>query len=99
MAPRDHRIHLGGMDSHEFSPKTNSLTNSFRDPKIDRKTSTGKHVDLGVSKSNPGLPNPTPERTTPEIKRNIGPMIKEFIKCIYRLQKFINKVVFEFESP
>ena len=33
----------------------------FRDPKIAKKTSPGKIVDLGVPKSDPGLQNPDPD--------------------------------------
>ena len=32
----------------------------FRDPKIDPKASPGQNVDLGVPKSDPGPPNPSP---------------------------------------
>ena len=59
MAPRDHRIHLGRMDSPE-SPQNHSLAKIyfFGTPKLVEKTPPGQNVDLGVPKSDPGLPNP-----------------------------------------
>ena len=55
MAPRDHRIHLGRMDSPESSPQNHSSAKiCFSGP---QKTSPGQNVDLGVPKSDPGLQN------------------------------------------
>ena len=58
MAPRDHRIHLGRMDSPESSPQNHSSAKiCFSGPK---KTYAGQNVDLGGPKSDPGLQNPPP---------------------------------------
>ena len=58
MAPRDHRIHLGRMDSPESSPQNHSSAKiCFSGP---QKTSPGQNVDLGDPKSDPGLQNPSP---------------------------------------
>ena len=58
MAPRDHRIHLGRMDSPESSPQNHSSAKiCFSGP---QKTSPGQNVDLGVPKSDPGLQNLSP---------------------------------------
>ena len=56
MAPRDHRIHLGRMDSPESSPQNHSSAKiCFSGPK---KTYAGQNVDLGGPKSDPALQNP-----------------------------------------
>ena len=52
MAPRDHRIHLGRMDSLKATPQNHSSTKpSFSGPVFEPKRSPGQNVDPTLPKS------------------------------------------------
>ena len=61
MAPRDHRIHLGRMDSLKTLPQNHSSTKQlFSGPFSGAKKVPGPKCRPGDPKSDPGLQNPPP---------------------------------------
>ena len=58
MGPRDHRIHLGRMDSLKNSPQNHSsIKQLFSGPFFEPKRSPGQNVDLGIQNLILGIQN------------------------------------------